>query len=64
MHQAHADDAKEGQIAFQAQDLFEQPVLDLAARFEHFVPGLDAPALAVPAHLLDSRCEVIDRQVC
>ena len=35
MHQAHADDAKEGQIALQAAGLLEQAVLDLAAGLQH-----------------------------
>src|ERR1035441_3131310 len=63
MHQAYPDDAKEGQITLQALGLLEHAVLDLAARFEHLVPDLDAPALPVPAHLLGGGLEVFDTQV-
>src|ERR1039458_302860 len=63
MHQAHTDDAEEGQIALQALGLLEQAVLDFAARLEHLVPDLDAPAFPVPLHLLGGGLEVLDGQV-
>ena len=63
MHQAHADDAKERQIAREAIGGFQQTVLDLATGFEHLVPGLDAPAPGVPLNLLDRRVKVSYGQV-
>jgi hypothetical protein len=63
VHQAHADDAEESQIAHQALRLFKQAVLDLAAGLEHFVPSLDAPALAVPSDLLGGALEAVHGQI-
>src|SRR5450759_399424 len=63
VHQPHPDDAEEGQIASEAFGGLEQTVLDLAARLEHLVPGLNAPAFPIPLDLLGCGLEVFDRQV-
>src|SRR5271170_2726473 len=52
VHQAHADDAEQRQIALQTIRRLKLTVFDFAARFQHLVPDLDPPATAVPLDLL------------
>src|SRR5216684_257238 len=63
MHQAYANDAEEREVARETFGGLKQAVLDLAARLQHLVPSLYAPASRVPLNLLDCTVEIWHGQI-